>query len=145
QGWLSRPTSAADQEVLVLLEAERIRNLVGDPWKQDRKPLEAPTELPVITDLAAGPEGTIWVQRTGDLRRAHPMATGTPDPPRGWGGSAWDVLDPEGRYLGTVDLPPRFRLGVIRDSLLVGVQADARYQDAVGVLRLHRPGPRDGS
>ena len=69
----------------------------------------------------------MWVQRAGSLRDAHPMALNTDDRPRGWGGPRWEVLDREGRYLGTVDLPARFRLMEIRSDTILGVQADRCY------------------
>ena len=123
QGWRARPPSAADVQALRILAGERLEMLGGDAATVERTPVVDPPVLPVMTDLAAGPEGTLWVQRTGDLRGVHPMATNTPDPPRAWGGPTWDVLSREGRYLGSVDLPPRFRLMAFRGARVVGAVA----------------------
>jgi hypothetical protein len=67
------------------------------------------------------------------------MATNTPDSPKGWGGATWDVLDREGHYLGSVEVPPRFRLMAFRGNLLVGAVADRRNVDALLVLRVNCP------
>lgn len=139
QAWRARPPSADDLRALRILVGERLEMLGGDASTVDALPVAEPPVLPVITDLAAGPEGTLWVQRTGDLRAVHPMATNTPDPPKGWGGRTWDVLDREGRYLGSVEVPARFRLMAFRGDLLVGAVADLRNVDSLVVLRLNRP------
>lgn len=139
EGWRARPPSAADVRALRILVGERLEMLGGSAAAVDAIPVVEPSVLPVMTDLAAGPENTLWVQRTGDLRGVHPMATNTPDPPKGWGGATWDVLDGEGRYLGSVELPRRFRLMAFRGDLLVGAVADPRNVDALLVLRVNRP------
>ncbi|HSM04027.1 MAG TPA: hypothetical protein VK858_05375 [Longimicrobiales bacterium] len=146
EAWRTRAPSASDVEALRMLVGERLEMLGGDRGTVDQVPVVEPAVLPVLTDLAAGPDGTLWVQRAGDLRAAHPMATNTPDPPRGWGGATWDVLDREGRYLGSVELPPRFRLTALGEDVVLGVQADPRNVDAVVLLTLHRgPASDDGS
>jgi hypothetical protein len=139
EAWRARPPSAEDLRALRILVGERLEMLGGDASTVEAIPVVEPPVLPVMTDLVAGPEGTLWVQRTGDLRAVHPMATNTPDPPGGWGGATWDVLDREGRYLGSVELPPRFRLMAFRGELLVGAVADPRNVDSLVVLRLNRP------
>jgi hypothetical protein len=139
QAWRARPPSSEDLRALRILAGERLEMLGGDASTVEALPVVEPPVLPVMTDLAAGPEGTLWVQRTGDLRAVHPMATNTPDPPKGWGGATWDVLDREGRYLGSVEVPRRFRLMAFRGDLLVGAVADPRNVDSLVVLRLNRP------
>ena len=114
--------------------------LGGSANAVEQVPLDYPQTLPVLTDVRAGPDATVWVQRAGSIRDVHPMALNTPDPPRGWGGRAWEVLDRDGRFLGTVDLPPRLRLMDIRGDLLLGIQADQDWVDHVVVMNLIRPG-----
>lgn len=99
-----------------------------------------PERLPAITSVRGGPDGTLWVQRMADAASIHPMALNTPDPPVGFGGGSWDVLDPEGRYLGTVELPLRFRLTRIRSDAVYGVLRDGMDVEKVARLRLERPG-----
>jgi hypothetical protein len=144
--WRARSPSGPDLQALRILVGERLEMLGGDASIVDQIPVVDPPVLPVLTDLAAGPDGTLWVQRAGDLRAAHPMALNTPDPPRGWGGATWDVLDRNGRYLGAVEMPPRFRMTALGDDWILGVQADPRNVDAVVLLTLHRGTPtREGS
>ena len=136
--WRARSPSGPDLAALRILVGERLEMLGGDAATVDQIPVVDPPVLPVLTDLAAGPDGTLWAQRAGDLRAAHPMALNTPDPPRGWGGATWDVLDRDGRYLGAVEMPPRFRMMALGDDWILGVQADPRNVDAVALLLLHR-------
>jgi hypothetical protein len=142
--WRARSPSGPDLQALRILVGERLEMLGGDASIVDQIPVVDPPVLPVLTDLAAGPDGTLWVQRAGDLRAAHPMALNTPDPPRGWGGATWDVLDRDGRYLGAVEMPPRFRMTALGDDWILGVQADPRNVDAVVLLALHRGAPVGG-
>lgn len=139
EGWRARSPSATDLEALRILVGERLEMLGGDAETVNRLPVVDPPVLPVMTQLASGPDGTLWVQRIGDLRSVHPMAMNTPDPPTTWGGATWDVLDREGRYLGSVALPPRFRLMSFRGEVLVGAVADPRNVDSLVLLRLNRP------
>lgn len=139
--WLGHPPSEGEKAALRILVGERLEMLGGNADTVDRLPVDFPATLPVLTDLRAGPDGTLWVQRAGSVRDVHPMALNTPDPPRGWGGTAWEVLSREGRYLGTLQLPPRFRVMAITDSIVVGVQSDLRRVDQVLILELHRPSP----
>jgi len=139
EGWRARSPSATDLEALRILVGERLEMLGGDAETVNRLPVVDPPVLPVMTQLAAGPDGTLWVQRTGDLRAVHPMAMNTPDPPTTWGGTTWDVLDRENRYLGSVELPPRFRLMAFRGDIMVGAVADPGNVDSLVLLRLNRP------
>ncbi|HSG49558.1 MAG TPA: 6-bladed beta-propeller [Longimicrobiales bacterium] len=141
--WAGHPPSDGEKAALRVLVGERLEMLGGSAEAVNQLPVDFPGSLPVLTDLRAGPEGTLWVQRAGSMREVHPMALNTPDPPRGWGGTAWEVLSPEGRYLGTLELPPRFRVMGISDSTVVGVQSDLLRVDHVLLLDLHRPSPED--
>ena len=139
-GWRARSPTPTDLEALRILMREEMETRGAPADARDRVPLVDPPFLPVMTDLAAGPDGTLWVQRTGDLRQAHPKVTNfTRRYPGAWGGSTWDVLDGAGRYLGSVELPRRFRLMAFRGDLLVGAVADSRNVDALVVLRVNRP------
>jgi len=138
-GWVGHPPSEGEKAALRILVGERLEMLGGSAEAVDRLPVDFPTTLPVLTDLRAGPDGTLWVQRAGSVREVHPMALNSADPPRGWGGTAWEVLSPEGRYLGTLELPPRFRVMAITDATVVGVQSDPLRVDRVVILELHRP------
>lgn len=138
--WISREPSEQDREVLGILTAEMLR-MTGS-WKGDpgEVPLSFPPSLPIHTGLAAGPAGTVWVQRGGSLRDVHPMSMNTEDEPDGWGGSGWEVFDLDGRLLGTVDLPARVRVMDVRGDRILGVRYDRTFVDELIVLEIQRGG-----
>lgn len=138
--WVHREPSSRDLAVLRLLTAEMLR-MTGS-WKGDFSeiPLRNPEVLPVHTGLVAGPGGTVWVQRVGSLEDVHPMSMNTEDEPDGWGGSSWEVFDGEGRFLGTVELPPRVRVTDVRDDRILGVRYDPTFVDELVVLEIRRGG-----
>lgn len=136
--WVHREPSSRDLEVLRLLTAEMLR-MTGS-WKGDFSeiPLRHPEVLPVHTGLVAGPGETVWLQRVGPLGDVHPMSMNTEDEPDGWGGSAWEVFDGEGRFLGTVQLPSRIRVTDVRDDRILGVRYDRALVDELVVLEIRR-------
>jgi hypothetical protein len=52
----------------------------------------------------------------------------------------WTVFDAEGRQLGTLALPPRFRLTDAGPNYLVGIAKDDMDVEQVQVYRLDRSG-----
>lgn len=97
--------------------------------------------FPAFGTVAAGPLGTIWVQRVkseSELSEERPESftdTGAP----AWnymdiGTPEWDVFDSEGRLLGVVRMPPRFSPMVFRGDKIYGVWRDEL--DVQYVLRL---------
>jgi hypothetical protein len=80
-------------------------------------PNDMPEHLPFWSGFFADPEGRLWVERYT------PAGTGTVGP------RVWEVYDPEGTYLGALDLPLRSDpTPAIRNGRLVGV-----VQDELGV------------
>jgi hypothetical protein len=67
------------------------------------------------------------------------MALNTPDPPSGFGGGTWDVLDAEGRLLGSIELPARARVMRVVGDALYAVQRDELDVERVVRLRVSRP------
>jgi len=112
--------------------------LGGSRESLDLMPVEAADPLPTLTSVRAGPDGTVWVQRMGAVEHVHPMALNTPDPPVAFGGPTWDVLDRDGRYLGSVDLPPAFRVVRITEDAIYGIQWDDFGVQRLVRLRLRR-------
>lgn len=93
-----------------------------------------PVHLPAITAIRADPDGGFWVQRMGQLAQAEPMGLHTET---GWlGGPLWDVFDLQGRYRGTVRVPPRFRLTRVIAGGAVGIQKDEMDVERVARLRV---------
>lgn len=136
--WTSRAPDAADERAFRELMGDKLVSLGGSRATVDQLDTEMPAVLPVLTTVRAGPEGTIWVQRMGRPEDVHPMALNTPDPPTGWGGALWDVLDAEGRRVGTVDLGARVRVTRIAADRIVGVRRDELGREEVVVWTLAR-------
>jgi hypothetical protein len=104
-----------------------------------------PDLLPPVAEVRAGPDGTLWVG--GPVTPTLAFSEGDPElpgsvVPTAWGmvpGPDWDVFDGEGRFLGTVTLPYRFRPFVFRHEFIYG-----SWEDEIGVphvlrLRILRP------
>jgi len=89
--------------------------------------------LPPIGRMLASAEGTLWVERR-DLV-PDPVALEWTRGPNEPYATKWDVFDPEGRFLGTVTLPPTFSPRVVGESWALGIERDeldvehvARYE-----------------
>lgn len=136
--WLPRPLASADEAALLELLGDKLVSLGGSRATVEQLDAELPDALPPVTTVRAGPERTMWAQRLGRVADAHPMALNTPDPPTGWGGALWDVLDAEGRRVGTVDLGPRVRVTRISHDRVVGVRRDDLGREEVVVWTLLR-------
>lgn len=95
-----------------------------------------PDTLPPIAALAGGPDGSIWVQRTRPIER---MTTTPRLDVLLAGGPVWDVFDREGRFLGSVTLPPGFTLKRIRGQSVYGVHTDELDVQRVVRLAIRRP------
>ncbi len=77
--------------------------------------------VPAFARIAAGPEGTIWVQRVRtvtDLLEEEQPDFAHPGAPE------WDVFDSAGRFLGVVTMPPRFTPTEFRGNKIYGVLRD---------------------
>jgi hypothetical protein len=138
EDWVPRPLAPSDEAALLELMGDKLVFLGGTRATVQQLDTEVPETLPPVTTVRAGPEGTIWVQRLGRVADAHPMALNTPDPPTGWGGALWDVLDAEGRRVGAVDLGPRVRVTRVLDDRVVGVRRDELGREEVVVWALER-------
>lgn len=104
----------ASSDAMSRLERARIQSMGFHPW------------VPVVARLGADPRGRLWVERTG------------PEP--GVAGPT-DVLEPQGRYLGT--LPPdglRLPDGFGPDGLAVWVEKDDLGAALVRVGRIREEG-----
>lgn len=89
---------------------------------------ELPTRLPFLTRLVADALGYWWAGRYRGAERR-------PDDPTAHLPVAWDVFDPEGRFLGSVASPPLrvFQIGV---DFVAGVEIDEIGVERVVVLEL---------
>lgn len=140
ESWVARTPSGGDEELLRRMTGEGLRDRGAWKGSLDGVEFDFPETLPALTDVFAGPEGTLWVQRGGALREVHPMVMNNEALPPGWSGQVWDVLDRDGVYLGSVEFPPRFRLLDARGDRLLGARYDLNYVDRLVVLEIRRPG-----
>lgn len=82
-----------------------------------------PEHLPYYNLLLAGPDGELWVQEYATEQDA---------------AGRYLVLDAEGRAIGHLSVPPRFRVTYAGRDVVVGITRDADDVEGVAVLRLER-------
>jgi hypothetical protein len=85
-----------------------------------------PGHKPAFSDVMVAPDGHLWVR---------------PSRPAGDEGAAFDVFDPEGRYLGRVSLPggiSGFPPPVVRGDAVVGMARDSLDVPYVVRMRIRR-------
>ena len=91
---------------------------------RQRSALPLPGHLPATGDLLAGTDGTFWVSRADQIA---PVEFELAMSWRWWSTtdfateSSWDVYDPDGLLIGTVELPVQFTPMAVRDLQVTGV------------------------
>ena len=97
-----------------------IRQLVED--------LPAPATRPAYANMLVDPSGTVWLElHRGMSERDRPQE--------------WLILDADGTWLGTVEVPERFTVVEVRMDRMLGVWRDEVDVEHPQVLRLTRAGP----
>jgi hypothetical protein len=86
--------------------------------------VDVPETRPAYQNLLPDALGNLWASEY-----ARP-----PDVP-----AAWTVVDPQGRWLGTVTVPPRFRPYQIGDSWILGVVQDELDVERLRLYELIKP------
>jgi len=90
--------------------------------------------FPAFSSFHIGVDGSLWVQPVqspGDLSEDDMARYNFAED---FGASGWEVFDAEGRFLGIVEMPPRFQPRTFRDDMIYGVWRDDL--DVQYVLRL---------
>lgn len=85
-----------------------------------------PDVLPCLRRLLVAQDGAFWVERIDALPPVEPerhKIFGIYS--RATSSSVWDIFNAEGRFQGTVKLPPRFTPMAVEEGAVVGVQMDA--------------------
>lgn len=95
---------------------------IGKAADEARPALPHVDALPQLGRLLVSREGNIWVERI-DLD-PEPLAREWTRAPRTPVSTLWDVFDPDGRFVHTVELPPRFSPHDVGADWIVGVQRD---------------------
>jgi hypothetical protein len=138
--WTSREVTPSDHAAMVELLRIKYRAIGGDASFADSPQVQSPPRFPAITTVRAGPQGTIWVQLMGPVESIDPMAINAPDRADFLGGPTWHVMDSSGGYLGSVDLPRRFRIFRFGADAVYGAARDDNGVERVIRLTLTIPG-----
>ncbi|HEX7117190.1 MAG TPA: 6-bladed beta-propeller [Longimicrobiales bacterium] len=132
------PVAESDrQEILRALD--ELWSRAGMPAPQRRQMLPAvrfADHYPAYNTVAAGPGGTIWVQHVQSAARAAESGSFSSGDV---GAPEWDVFDADGRFLGVVAFPERFRALRFLGTDVYGVWRDEL--DVQHVMRLRIVGP----
>jgi len=91
---------------------------------------------PAFTQMRAGPEGTLWVQRVRYLEDMTDEQLESFNPTLDQGSASWDVYGSEGKYFGVIELPDRFTPFTFKGDRLFGVYRDEFDVQYVKVLRI---------
>ena len=90
---------------------------------------------PAFLQLFLGPEGTLWAQR---VRSARDLGAAEDESfefdPQDIGSPEWEIFDAEGRYMGVVTLPAKFRPVNVTGDHIYGIWQDEL--DVQYVMRL---------
>lgn len=98
-------------------------------WETFLRETPVAERFPAYQSLIADQVGNLWVE---DYR-----------PP--WDDQpSWNVFDPDGAWLGTVDTPPRFEIQQIGSDFVLGISRDALGVQRVEVYGLLKPGNTRG-
>jgi hypothetical protein len=93
---------------------------IGRAAQLGRRSLPRPEALPPLRRIRAARDGALWVERP-DLVDDPVSLEWTRGAARS---TSWDVFDSDGRFIGTVELPPRFRVYAVDTDWVVGVLPD---------------------
>lgn len=107
--------------------------------EETRQRLEAApssTQLSVFWDFHVDPAGFIWIQPYEPT--AHAFAVGAPYRGGVGSGGAWQVMTPDGRFAGSVDVPDGLEITQITRTTLVGIRRDELGVETVHVHRVNR-------
>jgi len=110
-------------------------------FMSDDKPT-VPDKKGVIRGLAVGEDGRIWVTRyvaaeKGDSVQSFERPGQEPPPVRFWHEpNVHDVFEPDGTYLGSVRMPPRTELSVMRGDKVWGVREGREGENQVVRFRI---------
>jgi hypothetical protein len=104
-----RPVTDQDLDRFIQLMRDALARMELSPAAVDRQidNLSFGTAFPAFNRIMEGPGGTTLVQLVEDLSNMDALDL-SEEMSRRLGSRLWDVFDPEGRYLGIIDLPYRF-------------------------------------
>jgi hypothetical protein len=121
-----RPVAERDKNALMtfLEKAWADAGVPGEVISQLRQNVHFAEFFPAFANLVAGPAGTIWVQHILPASELSDEEYEAYNPLQDTGAPEWDVFDADGRFLGVVNMPPRFTPRLFRDDKVYGVWRD---------------------
>lgn len=127
--WTGAPLEITDQALEAEIEDRVARHGAAQRpgLRRFLRDLPRPHTRPAHGRIALGPDGHVWVET--------PPGPEPPEPP------GWHVFDPDGRWLGTVAAPGRFRITQILSDRVVGVWLDDLDVEHVQLRPILRPAP----
>ena len=120
-----------------LTESERAPPSVTPPPRSDRRFSRRPPNLPLVSDLTPLDSMSMLI---GLFIDSENRVWGHVSDPSLGAGSWHDLFDADGRYLGPVRFPERFRIFEIGTDYVLGVRRDELDVEFVELYRLVRPG-----
>ncbi len=123
-----RPVRPPDLDALLQRRLEELEDPSSAPsFREEFREMPTPDVMPAFGNLVADAEGYLWVERfRGPLQD---------EPPR------YDILDPEGRVVGWVELPREMELLEIGSDYVMGLVRDELDVEYVRMYGLDRPDP----
>jgi hypothetical protein len=129
------PIAPADRDQIAQLWDERQRLRGVPPEIADRIELSIPDSFPAFASIAAGPHGTLLIQRMAPVSDMDAESLGGMTY-EGLGSTTWSVIDPAGRYIGDIELPVRPRVLVPHGDEMYAVAQGQFGEDKVLRIRI---------
>lgn len=135
-----KPVTQADKDA-VMDFFERAWADAGVPpnfVEQLRNAVHFGETFPAFANLIAGPDGSVWVQHIQPASELTEEELETYNLMEDSGAPTWDVFDSDGRFLGAVEMPPRFTPRLFRGDMIYGVwrdELDVQYVTKLRVIR----------
>jgi hypothetical protein len=135
-----KPVSQGEQDVILNVMRDQMSAMgVPDPQlEQIVQGIGIADVYPAFGQLFCGPRQSLWVQR---IRSAADMVEDedVEFDPQNVGSPDWEVFDAEGRYLGVVTFPDRFRPVIAKGDQIYGVWTDELDVQYVMRLQVNMP------
>lgn len=108
------PLTPALRDTFIARYRDQVRRAGGNALQQQFAAGIAdapfPDRFPAYGDILAGEDSTLWLLHVSQAEDAP---------------TTWSVIDPDGRWLGEVTLPARFRPTAVGRGWILGIQGDA--------------------
>ena len=119
------PLDLSDAQIALERDFLLDRLTPGHPLRAPFEAAPASETRPAFTDILVDPSGAVWLElHRGDSERDQP--------------ERWLVLDADGTWLGTVEIPDRFSVSDVAMDAVLGVWEDELDVEHPQVLRLTR-------